>query len=371
MSEIIALPGLVDPHVHLREPGTNLTETIATGTRAALVGGYALVADMPNNPGCPTWTVERVQEKHSIAQREAYIPIAINAGAQPEADNIGELEGMMQLALALKCYGGKTTGVDRNTDYEGTEFEPIIHELHRVAPDKPFLWHSGKDNLPYMINLVAKEHGHHLHVCHVNDPAQVRLVTQARRDGLPVTCGVCPHHLLKTAHNRQTEGKFAEMQPPLAAEIDAEQLMRQLADGDIQIIETDHAPHSKESKWQAEENGGDCFGVPGIEHAVPLMLYQVRRGNLTHERMVDAMSTQPAVMLGINIGAQTYSEWELELGRIESEDGIESGAGWTPYLGMNTGGNLIKSVIGGVAIYDSGSVYKKNHQVITKRPTEV
>ncbi len=366
MGERITLPGLIDPHVHFREPGSNTAETIASGTEAALIGGYALVADMPNNPGHPTWTAERVEEKLSIARRSAYIRYAVNAGAQPESDNIGEIEGMMQLAIALKLYGGRTTGVDRQQDYEAYEFRPIVKELRRVAPDKPILFHAGKNNVADMIGLVADTHVHHLHICHVNDPEQVDMVTKARRQDLPITCGVCPHHLLKTAHARQTEGKFAEMQPPLAPEVDAEQLIRQLANGDIQIIETDHAPHTKGAKMEAEISGGDCFGVPGIELAVPLMLYQVKIGNLTIERLIDAMSTQPARLLGVELRDDTDTEWELTPGRIEYEDDIVSSAGWTPYLGMLTGGRLLKSHISGKIVYYD-QVYRRSHEPVTSR----
>jgi dihydroorotase-like cyclic amidohydrolase len=351
MPETIHLPALIDPHVHLREPGINRAETIASGTLAAAMGGYALVADTPNNPGRPTWSETLVREKQIIAGKNAYIPMAVNAGAQPEADNIDEIAGMMELAIALKGYGGPTTGIERQTDYEAKEFEPIIAELHRVTPRKPFLFHAGKDNLADMIDLSAGKYNHHIHVCHVNNPAQVDIVLQAQAYDLPVTCGACPHHLVKDSHDRLTEGKFAEMQPPLADQVDAEKLLHYLAEGKIQIIESDHAPHSKDAKREAEAAGTSCFGVPGIEHIVGLMLYQVKRENITIERLIDAMSTQPAKLFGLQPSSQTGSEWELIDGRIESEADIISGAGWTPYLGMNTYGKLVESRVNGRAVY--------------------
>jgi len=371
MAETITLPALIDPHVHFREPGNNKAETIASGSLAALIGGYALVADMPNNPGRPTWDVPRLIEKHEIARRDAYIPMAFNAGSQPEDDNISELANMMHLAIALKGYGGKTTGIDRATDYEGPEFEPIIKEYAQVGQGKPYLWHSGEDNLPYMIDLVAKRYGIHLHVCHVNDPAQVALVVRARNDDLPVSCGVCPHHILKTSHDRITQGKFAEMQPPLADQVDAEKLAYLLAKGYIQNIESDHAPHTKEAKRQAEHTGGHCFGVPSIEHIVPLMLYQVKRGMLTYERLVDAMSTQPALLFGLARRSDTQTTWSLEEGRIETEKSIMSSAGWTPYLGMNTLGRLVESRISGRIIYRNGGIFEYAHRPISQRGAEI
>ena len=353
--------------MHFREPGTNEAETIESGSRAALLGGYALVADMPNNPGRPTWSVERIREKHRIARRTANIVLAFYAGSQPEEDNIGELEDMMKLAVGLKGYGGPTTGVARKEDYDASEFEPIIKELHRVAPDKPFLFHAGKGNLGEMINLVANKYDHRMHVCHVNDPVQVDQVEIARKGGLPVSCGVCPHHVLKTSHDRMTEGKFAEMQPPLADQPDAEKLMRYLAAGKIQIIESDHAPHTKEAKREAEHCGTTCYGVPGIEHIARLMLYQVKRGNLTVDRFIDAMNTQPANLLGLTRRYDTHTTWELKDGRIESEDDIASGAGWTPYLGMNTYGELVESRIGGRTVYANGEIVSQTHKPVSAR----
>ncbi len=365
MPRMIELPGLIDPHVHLREPGINKAETIASGTRAAALGGYALVADMPNNPGHPTWTAARVYEKHTLTRHEAHIPLAVNAGAQPEADNVGDIEAMMKLSIALKGYGGPTTGIDRETDYEAEEFEEIIAELHRVAPDKPFLFHPGKDNLASMIELSAGKYGHPIHVCHVSKPEQADLVDQARAKGWPATSAVTPHHIVKDSHDRLTEGKFAEMQPPLADQVDAEKLLHYLAIGRIQIIESDHAPHSKDAKREAEAAGSSCYGVPGLEHIVSLMLYQVKRGNITIERMVDAMSTQPAQLFGLRLSEATGTTWELIEGRIESEKNIVSGAGWTPYLGMLTGGRLIESKVGGRTVYAGGQFGKQGFEPVT------
>jgi dihydroorotase-like cyclic amidohydrolase len=348
MSETLTLPPLIDIHVHYREPGINPAETIESGTRAAIIGGYALTVDMSNNPGHETWSRVRVEEKHDIHRLTGYGNFATHAGSQPDHDNIHELEGMMELCVGTKGYGGETTS--NSKEFEAIEFEPIIKELKRVAPEKPYLFHAGENNLSDMIDLVAGTYGLSMHVCHVNDPEEVDLVTRARDAGLDVTCGVCPHHILKTSHDLETEGQFAAMKPPLAHQTDTEKLMYLLAKGYIQIIETDHAPHTEEAKWLAEETGGTCYGVPGIEHAVPLMLYQVKRNNLTRDRLVDAMSIQPARLLGLHpaTGSQrSYTEWSIKPGIIRSFNDSESGAGWTPYAGMQTGGRLLKSVIGG------------------------
>ena len=340
MAETITIPGFVDLHVHLREPSNNNAETIESGTRAAMLGGFVVVCDMPNNPGQPTWTEERVEEKYSIIRHSAHIPVGIYSGSQPESDNIGELEKMAKRTIGLKLYGAPTTGNER--DYEAEDFRPIVEEWHRVVPDKPVMLHAGQENLEDMIDLVAGEAGQHLHVCHVNNTSQVVLVNKAKAADLPVTCGVCPHHLFKTSHDVQTEGWEARMQPPLAHQDEAEALFDKLVRGEIDVIETDHAPHSLEAKEKAEDENPDgihdkdhttCFGVPGIEFAAPLMFYQVKRGNISMERVIEVMSTKPAQIIGLRQGLNTDVAWNMERYRITGDEMALSGSGWLPYLG--------------------------------------
>jgi dihydroorotase len=342
LPETLTMPGAVDLHVHLRDPSTNNAETMESGTRAALLGGYLLIADMPNNPGGPTWSEERILEKHSIIRTKACIPVATYAGSQPESDNVGELARMAPHSIGLKLYGAPTTGNDK--DYTAEDFRPIVEEWHKVAPDKPVMFHAGKDNLNDMIGLVTQDLGHHLHVCHVNDPMQVDLIDTYRLEDGPISCGVCPHHLFKNSQAVQTEGWFARMQPPLASQIDSEQLFDQLVSGEIDVVETDHAPHTPDSKWKAEHENPDgihdpdhttCFGVPGIEFALPLLFYQARRSRISIERIAEVTSIRPAQILGVKINKGTEVEWDMQEWRIDDEDVEVKGSSlWTPYLGM-------------------------------------
>lgn len=344
-SETMTMPGAVDLHVHFRETGDNKSETIKSGSRAALLGGYAMVCDMPNNPGHETWSLERAQEKHEIIRRDSFIPIGIWAGSQPDSrcDNIGELAKMAPLSVGLKSYGAVTTG--NETDYSPDDFREIWKEWHRVAPHKPIALHAGADNLEEFIWL-AEELRHPLHVCHVNNPADVELVEKARIRDAKISCGVCPHHLFKTSHDELTQGAFAQMKPPLAEQYEAERLFEYLIDGSIDIIETDHAPHPYSKKREAEEDSGTCFGVPGIEFAIPLLLYQARKGRISYERIEEVTSTKPAEIIGVKISDGTIVEWELSEYRIEDEeDQVVSGAGWTPYLGMLAVGTVRNSAI--------------------------
>lgn len=362
MSERITIRGGVDLHVHLREPGTNSAENISSGTRAALLGGYALVCDMPNNPGHPTWTTRAMMEKHGIIAFDAYVPVATYAGSQPESDNVGELASMAKLAIGLKLYGAPTTGNER--DYEARDFAEIVETWHKATPDKPVMLHAGKDNLEDFIALVAGEHGHPLHVCHVHDPHEIDLVEQAKEQGLAVTCGVCPHHLFKTSHDVLSEGWPARMQPPLAHQADAEKLLWLLAGGKIDAVETDHAPHTFESKMDAEEKNPEgihdphhqtCFGVPGIEFAMPLLFYQVKCGRLSLERLVEVCAIKPAEIIGIKNSSEVT--WDMTQYRVGHDHpyGV-SGSGWTPYMDKMVIGKVESAKVLGKTLVGNGRI---------------
>lgn len=367
MAETIVLPAAVDLHVHFREPSTNKSETIKSGSRAAMLGGFALVADMPNNPGSPTWTYDRINEKVEIARRDGWVKTAFYAGSQPESDNVGELERMSRLAIGLKLYGDPTTG-NENT-YYADDFDEIVREWHRVAPEKPIMFHAGAGNLEEMIDLVADEHGHPFHVCHVHNTEQVHLVGDAKKYGLPVTCGVCPHHLLLTSHDVHSHGPFAEMMPPLEPQDEAEKLLDHLNERRIDAVESDFAPHSVEAKLKAENEGGHCYGVPGIEHIMPILMYQVKKGRMTAERLVEVTSKKPADILGVKLGKNTKATWDVSKGAYRLNDSdVEAGCEWSPYTGMMAYGVMQKLNLGGRVVYDERQYpATPSRQVISKR----
>ncbi len=357
-------PGAIDLHVHLREPGNNTAETIESGTRAALLGGFVMVADMPNNPGMPVHSLERLVSKHTLSEKTAWIPTAFYAGAQPETYEAGNLTAMADDAIGLKLYGDPTTG-NQNT-YEAAEFREIVQEWHAATPSKPIMFHPGVGNLQDMIGLVAQDNDHPLHVCHVSNGEQIAYVQDAQRKGLIVTTGVTPHHLLKTSHDVYTEGKFAEMKPPLARADEADALLWMLDEGIIDVVETDFAPHSLEAKFEAEHEGSDCYGVPGIENVLPLLFYQVKAGRLSMDRLVDATFTRPSRILGVRLDETTVVQWSDELYRIGDDD-VAAKCGWTPYMGMLAIGRVEYARIGGRTVVSNGNPLEKHPEVVEQR----
>lgn len=368
----ITIPVAVDLHVHFREPSNNKAETIKSGSRGALLGGYGLVCDMPNNPGNPTWSEAKIDEKQAIIKKDSLIPMATYAGSQPDSDNLNELAAMSKKSIGLKLYGAATTG--NHVDYEPGDFEAIIERWHKIAPTKPIMLHSGRDNLAGFIELIAKKHEHPLHVCHLFSVEQAKLARKAQRSGLPVTSGVCPHHIFKTSHHAITEGWFARMQPPLMRQDEAEELFELFAAGQIDALETDHAPHSLESKWAAEQANPEgihdpdhatCYGVPGIEFALPLLFYQMQKGKISLDRIIEATSAAPARIIGVKLSADSKTTWNMDMYRIgDSQLAGSSGSGWTPYLNNIAVGRLKNLSLSRKTLVSDGKIVAKMPRVI-------
>jgi dihydroorotase len=372
-------PGFVDMHVHFREPGSNVAETIASGSLTAAQSGYVLVADMPNNPGAPTWTEAAVIDKQQRIERSSYIPMAANIGSQPDSDNLGQLEAMSKRSLLYKIYAAATTG--NHVDYQAKGFREAVAEWHRVAPEKPIGVHAGKENLPDFIGLIAGDYNHPMILHHVNNPEDVKTIIRAKKMGLDVSCAVTGHHIFKTSHDEVTDGWFARMMPELANQVDSEQLLCQLADGEIDAIETDHASHVDTFKYTAEAENPDgvvgpeettCFGVSGLDLTPQLFFYQVERGTISMERLVDALSTQPARILGVSLDPNTHATWRRDAYRIDDEKHYaRSGAGWTPYLGMMAVGRLETLTIQNRPIIAADQLIQRDGRYISDRGSTI
>ena len=349
MAEIFMHPGAVDLHDHFREPSpTNLSENFESGSEAALAGGFVITNDMPNTPGRPTWSEEAVLEKGSLIRRGSRIPIGIIIGAQPAADNVGELPAMLRHSIGTKYYATKTTENDQELGVD--DFRDQTDELDKASRWKPIFLHPGKDNLQDFIDYIAGYKDHPLHICHVSTQQDVETAFRAKQEGMPVTMGVTPHHLFMTQHHELGMGEFARMQPPLAQQSDAEYLLWALANDIIDVVETDHAPHSIDSKMEAEhDEETDCFGVPGIEYALPLLFRLERLGKISMRRIVEVTSINPARIIGVHLSERTGVEWDMQEYRIKDDD-VVSDAMWTPFAGMLAVGKVRSAKIAGKTV---------------------
>lgn len=309
----VKIPSPIDIHAHLREPGGTKKETIASGTRAACLGGYQAVFDMPNNHDRPTHNFHRLREKEDIARRTARTDIGFYAGVNLETPDMGGLEAMTGRAAGLKLYLGHTTG--NIQEFGLDEARPVINrwvewtqsERHRP----PILLHAREGVGAEVADYIA-ELGHPVHWCHVSTASEVEACRKLRQKHEQLfTAGVTPHHLTMT--DRDADFKYGwpggRMMPPLGSEADGDALLNAFNAGWLQILETDHAPHTDKEKLKAETKnptGEDhpdcttCFGISGIEFVIPIMFSLVSRRKIKMDRLVDALFDQPAQLLSLD-----------------------------------------------------------------------
>lgn len=346
MTNVIKLPGLIDTHVHLREPGSTQKEDFETGTKAAIAGGYTLVLDMPNNP-TPITTPETLDEKINLTKGRIYADVGFHFGATK--DSTVFFEQIKTKAFGLKVYMNHTTGpllVEDNFDLD------LIFE--KWPKDKVLMVHAEQETLAKAI-VIAKKHKNRLHVCHVARKFELELIQATKQEGLNITCEVAMHHLYLTVDNIETLKQFGMMRPPLAEHEDMDYLWANI--NDIDIIASDHAPHT----WDEKQGDKVVNGVPGLETSLPLLLNAVHEGKITIDRIIEMTSTNPRKIFSIPEQPDTYVEVDLDAPQTISNEGLFTKAGWTPFVGMEIKGKIISTVIRGELVFNQGQVVDGAH----------
>lgn len=337
-------PGFIDAHVHLREPGATHKEDFHSGSRAAIKGGIAFVMDMPNNPA-PTTSIDRLNEKIELS-RKALCDVGFHFGTNGK--NLDELPkaAVRDEVFGLKIYCNHTTGEMLIED------QGVLASVYDAWPlGKPILVHAEGAQLAESL-ARAKSFRQRLHVCHITQASEVRMVRDAKAEGVSVTAGVCPHHLYLAAEARERLGGFAVMKPPLGTEEDRAALWAGLADRTIDIVETDHAPHAKEEKLKDPP----AFGVTGLETSLALMWKAVADGRISEERLVEAMHEFPKSIFGVPDQGDTYVDFDTEAAWTVGEGGYETKAQSSPFEGMRLPGRVEKVVIRGKVLVDGGRI---------------
>ena len=365
--EYVIFPGFCDVHVHFREPGFSYKETISTGSRAAARGGYTAVCTMPNLAPVPD-SREHLQLQRRLIARDACIHIypygAITVGEKGEA--LADLNGMAPDVIGF------------SDDGRGVQEDGLMRRAMLLAKElgKPIVAHCEDNSLlrgGYIHDgAYAKAHGHRgicsesewrqiardlelvketgcaYHVCHVSAKESVALIRQAKAEGLNVTCETGPHYLVMDDSDLQEDGRF-KMNPPLRSRRDREALLQGILDGTIDMIATDHAPHSAEEKSRGLEKS--AFGIVGIETAFPI-LYTclVKPGILSLDALVKLLCVNPRRRFGIPLGTD-YSVWDLNAEyTIDPEDFLSMGKA-TPFAGWRVNGKCIAAVCDGELVY--------------------
>lgn len=341
----IKLPGLCDPHVHLREPGSEDKEDFYTGTCAALAGGYTTVLDMPNNRQ-PTITPKALAHKRELAASKIVCDLGFHFGATPtNAQYYPEVEGQV---AGLKAYLGETHGPLVFGGLDG-----MLAVFKGWNSPKPILIHAEGPIVAATIGLAAL-YGRRIHICHLSKRDELELVRAAKARGLPVTCEVAPHHLFLTREDAAPErlGSYGRMSPALQSGADADALWQGLADGAVDMIATDHAPHTRAEK----DSDKPPFGVPGLETAFGLLYREAQAGHhgLTLDRLVELMADAPRRVFGL-----PPADGEIEIDDSEytiSEAGLFTKCGWTPFAGRKARGRVRRVWLRGRLVFEDGKV---------------
>ena len=362
-------PGFADVHVHLREPGFSYKETIASGTRAAAHGGYTAVCAMPNlNPVPDSGEHLAVQEAAIAAGAVIHVyPYgAITVGEQGETladlaalaprvcgfsdDGRGvQARAMMEAAMVEAKALGKVIAAhcEDNSLLRGG----YIHDgqYARTHGHKGICSESEWGPIARDLELAAKT-GCKYHVCHISTKESVELIRQAKKSGVDVTCETGPHYLVLDDSCLREDGRF-KMNPPLRDRSDREALVEGLRDGTIDMIATDHAPHSAEEK--ARGLAKSAMGVVGIETAFPVVYtYLVKPGLVPLETVVNALTVNPRTRFGLPLG-EDFSVWDLEdRYTIDPETFLSLGRA-TPFAGMEVQGRNLLTVCGGKAVWQA------------------
>ena len=368
LSGFIRIPALVDVHVHFREPGFSQKETILSGSSAAMCSGYSDVFTMPNLNPAPD-SIDNLNIQKGIIARNSLIGVHPYATITLDRKGEGELVNIKELAPLVPGFSDDGCGVQsedlmRRAMEQCAEAGSIIVEHCEVNS----LLHNG-----YMhAGAYARTHGHRgicsesewrevernirlseetgcrLHICHISTKESVQLIREAKARGVKVTCETAPHYLLLNERCMGEDGCW-KMNPPLRGVDDQMALLAGIQDGTIDVIATDHAPHTDEEKSRGLEYS--AFGIVGIECAFPLMYtYLVRTGFITLDRLVELMSTRAREIMGLPIGT-SWATFEVETPyEIDPRKFISKGHS-TPFAGWQVYGRCTETIYNGKVVF--------------------
>ena len=368
-SNIVIFPGFCDVHVHFREPGFSYKETVKTGCASAAAGGYTAVCTMPNLSPVPD-SIENIKRQLDIIKSDASVFVypygAITIGEEGKV--LSDMEGMSPMVIGF------------SDDGRGVQELFMMREamLRAKSLNKMIVAHCEDNSLlngGYIHDgEYAKAHNHRgicsesewrpierdlklveetgcaYHVCHISTRESVELIRQAKKKGLNVTCETGPHYLVLDDSDLQESGWF-KMNPPLRSKSDREALVEGILDGTIDMIATDHAPHSEEEKSRGLEKS--AFGIVGLETAFPVIYtYLIKKGILTFERTLELLYTNPVERFGLpqNTG---FSVWDLNYEYTVDSSRFESMGHATPFNGKKLFGKCLYTVLNNEIIYKS------------------
>lgn len=366
-SQYMIFPGFCDVHVHLRQPGFSYKETIKSGTQASAHGGYTTVFSMPNLKPVPD-SAEHLKEQLDIIKRDAVINV-LPYGAITVGQNGEELSDMENMAKDVIAF---------SDDGRGVQSEEMMKEamLRAKALGKIIVAHCEDNSLLHggyiHDGVYASKHSHRgicsesewkpikrdlelcrqtgcaYHVCHISCKESVELIRQAKAQGIDVTCETGPHYLILTDEDLKEDGRF-KMNPPLRSKEDRQALIEGVLDGTIDMIATDHAPHSQEEKSRGLEKS--AFGIVGIETAFQLLYTHIVKKNIISlEKLVELLAVNPRKRFGLEYD-NSFTVWDLDKKTVINPSDFLSMGKATPFEGEEVFGECELTVCNGKTAY--------------------
>ena len=342
----IKLPGLIDNHVHLREPGGTHKEDWLTGTQAALAGGFTAVLAMPNtlppivDGASLDLTLEAAADK-CVCDYGIYLGATVE-NANNAADHVGRVAGM-------KMYLDDTFGTLK---IDWRDLTTMNAHFANWPANSPLVCHAEERTIPAAI-MLAQIHNRPVHILHVSRKSEIDCIEAAKNLGLPVTCEVGPHHLYLSVEDFETLGYgFKEVRPRLAELSDQAALWSAIERGVVDCIATDHAPHLPAEKTAEKPSPG----FAGLEVSLALMLRAVHEGRITIERLTELMYHNPRKIFGLPEQPETWIEVDMEKRWTVRAADMYSRCGWSPFEGWELQGKVEKVVLRGEVVVEGGVV---------------
>ena len=343
------IPGVIDPHVHMRDPGLTHKEDFTTGSMACAKGGVTTFFDMPNTiPN--TITKDELMKKKEIHKGTSYVDYGFWFGGSKE-DNHKEVIQVQDKVIATKVFMNVSTG---NMLVEDDE---ILENIFRAS--KLVGVHAEGEMVKKAI-LLSEKTNVPVYLCHLSTKEEVQVVREAKKKGIKVYGEVTPHHLFFNVDDVE-RNPLLRMKPELKTKEDNDALWEGILDGTIDTIGTDHAPHRIEEKQEKL-----TFGIPGVENSLEMMLKAVKCDKITFEKLMKIMSENTANIFGIKNKGKIALGYDADLVIVDinteeiiKKENVISKCGWTPYEGFEKGGKILTTIVRGNVVFNDGKFINK------------
>ena len=343
------ISGVIDPHVHMRDPGMTHKEDFITGSMACAKGGITTFFDMPNTvPN--TITEEALLEKKKLHKGKSYVDYGFWFGGS-KADNHDEVKKVQDKVIATKVFMNVSTGNMLVED------EKVLEDIFKNS--KLVGAHAEGEMIPKAISLSEKLDVP-VYLCHLSTKEDVQYVREAKKKGIKVYGEVTPHHLFLNVSDVE-KNPLLRMKPELKTKEDNEALWEGILDGTIDTIGTDHAPHRIE-----EKKAKLTFGIPGAENSLEMMLKAVRCDKISLEKLMKIMSENTAEIFGLKNKGKIAAGYDADLVIVDmtteeiiSQENVISKCGWTPYEGFEKGGKILTTIVRGNVVFNDGKFINK------------